>query len=56
MIGIIGNIISIAVLSRKELRKSCFNQLLIGESTLFFIDDVSLSLSKVLIKGQGAVA
>jgi len=32
LLGLIGNILSIVVLSRKDLRKSCFNQLLIGKS------------------------
>ena len=42
-VGLIGNIVSIAVLSRKELRKSCFNQLLIGKwrSSGPFTNDVT---------------
>ena len=34
LIGIIGNLINLGVLSHKEMRGSCFNQLLIGKFIL----------------------
>ena len=34
-LGLIGNVLSIIVLCRKEMRKNCFSQLLIGKFYIF---------------------
>ena len=36
-LGLVGNILSIMVLCRKEMRKNCFSQLLIGKNFVIFL-------------------